>query len=299
LSYGSEEIPVRAVRHGLLTTGLVLVVCAVIAALSAVSYVDAASQLRGLTARGQGEIVGVVDQVVEVRWDSRTVRVPLAVAAPPVGTRTEIAYDPAAPERAIVPGAQVLADADRATSGLVFSALVALGVLVIGAWRLATRARLRRRPVVDLSVRRVRVQRGLIVRSWLETADRWIPVYFDPVLAAMPSPTTVRAHGDVRRDRLVAVEFDGVLLYPSGKVVRAEPKGRRTDSPARPDEREPVVSTPLRQLRVDAAGVVAAPFVGLFWAFVDGSGPAGWFGATALVAALALWSAALRGSDPS
>lgn len=41
------------------------------------------------------------------------------------------------------------------------------------------------------------------------------------------------------------------------------------------------------------------PIVGLLWVFLDGGGVATWACATAVTAALALWWAALRGSDPS
>ena len=54
-----------------------------------------------------------------------------------------------------------------------------------------------------------------------------------------------------------------------------------------------------RQLRTDLVLTVPAPFVGLFWVFLDGGGVATWAGATVLVAALGLWWGALRGSDPT
>jgi hypothetical protein len=199
----------------------------------------------------------------------------------------------------------VLADGDRATSGLVLGVLVIVLVLAYGGWRLWRSARLTRRPPTTMRVRRVRVQRGVLTRSYLELDDEsaWIPVYYDPVLVTMPAPATVTAFGDPRRDRLVAAEFDGVVLYPSGRVVRGEPRGRRLDNPAQPDdtaaERARSVSGIGRQLRVDAVACVAAPFIGLLWAYADQSGFFGWLGATALTASAAFWLWAVRGSDPS
>jgi hypothetical protein len=54
-----------------------------------------------------------------------------------------------------------------------------------------------------------------------------------------------------------------------------------------------------RQLRADLPLVVPAPFIGLLWTYVDRGGLNTWLEVTALTAALGLWLAALRGSDPS
>lgn len=306
-----RALAVRAARHGLLTTGLVLVICGVVAAFAAATYATVDSHLDRLTGRGTGEITRVSDSTVEVRWPLPagapvTATVPLDVTPPPVGTRTQVAYDPARPEDAVIPGASLLAEADRALSGVIFPLLVVVGVGLVGIWRIVTRSRLNRRVPGTVPVRRVLVQRGLSVRSWLEidgTVPRWVPVYFDPVLVSLPSPAEVPVYGNVANDRLVAFRVGQVVLYPSGPVSTAEPKGRRIDNPVRPDEfaadRAAAISRPLRQLRVDSAAVVAAPVVGIFWAFVDRSGLLGWLGATVIAAAAALWWGALRGSDPS
>jgi hypothetical protein len=44
---------------------------------------------------------------------------------------------------------------------------------------------------------------------------------------------------------------------------------------------------------------VAAPVVGLFWAYVDSSGFVGFLGATVVCAAVGLWLWAVRGSEPN
>ncbi|MDQ4104815.1 MAG: hypothetical protein M3186_14305, partial [Actinomycetota bacterium] len=54
-----------------------------------------------------------------------------------------------------------------------------------------------------------------------------------------------------------------------------------------------------RQLRTNAGLLTLAPIVGLLWAFLDGGGVLTWACATALIAAIALWWAAIRGSDPT
>jgi hypothetical protein len=307
ISQRPRALRVRAVRHILLTSAVVLLACGVVAVVSAVSYLGVRRELDPLTARGHGVITAIVAGGVEVRWSapaagSRIVVVPLAVHPAPVGTATEVAYDASHPEHAIVPGASVLADADRARCGLILAALVGGHVLLVVAWRVVSRARLVRRPGVVLPVRRVRFQRGLITRSWLEfESGRWVPVYFDPVLVGLPSPASGYVHGPDRR--LVAVEVNGTVLYPSGRAVSAEPRGRRIDNPLAPDDtvaaRALAAGRLRRQLRVDAATMLPAPVVGLLWSYVDSSGFTGFVGATAVCAVVALWLGSLRGSDPS
>jgi hypothetical protein len=303
----------RAVQYAALTSVTVIAVCAVIGVLSALSYQDATVHLAALTARSIGQVTGSTGSSVDITWKTPAAQqphavVPLAGTAPPVGTRTEIAYDPADPADAIIPGARLLADADQGRSGLIFAALVALLVFAIDLVRLLRRVRLHRRPGRPLTVRRIRVQRRLLSRTWLETEpapgtrQRWIPVYYDPVLAELPSPVEVIVHGDPRLDRLLAIEANGVRIYPAGRVTAHEPPGRRTDSPSHPDEHAIArgrTAGIARQLRVDAALTVPAPLLGLCWAYLDQGGVPSWLGATALCASLGLWLAAIRGSDPT
>ncbi|MGH3914982.1 MAG: hypothetical protein ACRDTC_16485, partial [Pseudonocardiaceae bacterium] len=270
------------------------------------------TQVSAATARGHGEVVHAAGYTVDVRWSApdvaRSATVQLAVPAPPVGTRTEVAYDPRRPTTVFIPGSAELAAVDRAFSGIVFSSLIAAAVLGTCGWQLISRHRLRSRNSHNVPVRRVRVQSGLLTRSWLEldgAPQRWIPVHFDPILATLPAPVSVRLHGDPQRQRLIAADVGGVWLHPSGRVRMSEPRGRRIDSPAHPDTdtlraaRGAEQDSWLRQLRADAVLVVPAPVVGVLWTFLDGGGVLTWAGATALTAALALWWAALRGSDPT
>lgn len=312
--------PSRALRYGAGASALVLLVCALIAGLAAVTLGTVGARVSSATAIGHGEVIRVAGPTVDVRWQApsvaRTATLQLAVPPPEVGTRTEVAYDPAKPATVFIPGSAELAAVDRAFSGVVFSGLIASAVLGTGAWQLISRRRLRSRRPQTMPVRRVRVQSGLLTRSWLELdgpPQRWIPVHFDPVLVTLPAPTPVRLHGDPRRHRLVAAEANGVWLHPCGPVTAREPRGRRIDSPAQPDS-DPLQHTVgsgrgsgrdsgrdswRRQLRADAALLTPAPLVGLLWAFLDDGGVATWAGATALTAALAIWWTTLRGSDPT
>jgi hypothetical protein len=301
----------RALRYGLLTTGLVLAGCAVLGLVAGSALAAAHRQLAPLTGRTLGTITAVDGSRVEVRWTpgdgpERTDAVELAGPAPPVGTRTEVAYDPAAPDHPLVPGAAPLAAADGALGALYLAATVAALVIAVACWQVVSRWWVARRPAHPVAVRRVRVQAGLLARSYLETEAtprRWIPVHFDPALVGLRSPATVRVHGDPLRDRLVAVGVEGRLLPASGPVRAREPRGRRTDNPTAPDAATLARATRLaplrRQLRADLPLALPAPLAALAWTYVDGGGLATWAGATALLAAAGLWLGALRGSDPS
>jgi hypothetical protein len=301
----------RAFRYGLVTTGLVLVVSAVLAVVAGTALAAASRELDAATGRTFGTISAVDGDSVDVTWTpeggtERTDSVDLAGSPPPVGTRTEVAYDPASPGTPLVPGAALLADADSSLGTLYLTATVAVLVVLVGGWQLASRRRAAAQPARSVPVRRVRIQAGLIARSWLETETtprRWIPVHFDPLLVGLPSPATVRLHGDPLRNRLLSVDVDGRVLHPSGPVRAHEPRGRRTDNPSAPDaltmQRLAGLATLRRQLRADLPLLAPAPVIALLWTYLDGAGIATWAATTALLAALGLWFAALRGSDPS
>ncbi|GGM41958.1 hypothetical protein GCM10012275_11150 [Longimycelium tulufanense] len=285
-------------------------VCVLVIGVSVIALTTSLAETRPLSARAWGEATRVADDAVDVSWpmpdgSQRTARVAVTDPGSVVG-RVPVAYDPQDPARAVVPGAALLVRADRASSGIAFGGLVLVGVAALTLTRLASWARVARRPARTARVRRVRVHRGLLARTWLETEDeprRWIPVAFDPVLVVIPSPTEVLLHGDPLRDRTVAARVGAAWLPPSGRVATHEPGGRVIDFPTRPDEtaavRAAVTGRPLRQLRMDAVLVVPAPVVGLLWAYLDGGGFPVWVAATAVAAALGLWWAAFRGSDPS
>jgi hypothetical protein len=287
---------VRALRHGVLATAVVLSVCAVVALFSWLSYSDDRALLSTMTAREVGSVVSYADGAVEVRWPSGSARIPHENGDRIVGKQTQVAFDPKDPSHAVVPGADLLLQTDRALGGVTFSIAVAVLVVLAGLVRVLLAVRCSRASAATVSVRRIRLQSGLMVRSWLEIdgpVERWLPVYYDPVLVTLPSPVDV----ELRGGRVAVV--DGVTLYPSGRPVVKHPRGRRVDNPVRPDPETRAPRGLLAQLRVDAVFLVPAPIVGLFWAYVDGSGFVGWITATVVAAALGLWWCAFRGSDPS
>ncbi|MFI5608260.1 hypothetical protein [Amycolatopsis sp. NPDC051903] len=302
----------RPVRHVLVTSAVVLVVCAAVFVLQLLEFSHAQAQLRGLTTPATATVVRADDGSATVRFlvegSPATATVELDGSAPKTGAQVAVLYDPAQPARAVIRDAAPLVAQDRASTYATVTVVAALVVLAVDGFLLVTRfVRTARAPAgAPVPVRRVKVQRGLLTRSWLETetaTPRWIPVYFSPTLIGLPTPTEVTVHGDVRRDRHVAVSLGDDVLYPAGAVRDAEPLGRRLDNPAEPDEERSLAAArpvPLhRQFRADLPVLVVAPVVGAFWAVVDGSGFTGWLTITVLVAGFGFWWAALRGSDPS
>ncbi|MFS8097751.1 hypothetical protein LFM09_11485 [Lentzea alba] len=272
----------RALRHGVLATALVLIVCGVVALFSWLSYVDQRAALAPLTSRAIGSVESFSAGAVVVRWPSGTASVAFADGARFVGKQAQVAFDPADPSRAVIPGADQLVATDRTLGGVTATSVVAFLVILAGVLRVLLSVRASR-SLPAVPVRRIRVQSGLMVRSWLEIdgpVERWLPVYYDPVLVTLPSPALVSG------------------VYPSGRAVTRHPRGRRLDNPAQPDGLTVAPRWPA-QVRADAVLLVPAPFVGLFWAYLDGSGFTGWLIATAVAAALGLWWGAWRGSDPS
>jgi hypothetical protein len=91
---------------------LVLLICALIEGLSTATLITVGGRVAGATARAHGEVIYAADRSVEIRWSAPGVRradtVALAVSALPVGTRTEVAYDPRNPFAVFIPGSTEL-----------------------------------------------------------------------------------------------------------------------------------------------------------------------------------------------
>lgn len=168
----------------------------------------------------------------------------------------------------------------------------ALGYLPVGLPKSGSACR-------DVGVRRVRQQHRLVSRSWLEFTTggrtRWLPVYFDSSLVALPQSNAELA------GRTVTVA--GGRVFPSGRLRSSEPVGRLIDNPSRADEGAAAnavrVSRFGRRLLLDGQSAVAGPIAGLLWVYVAGGGAAAFAGATVVAAAAAVWLSAVRGSDPS
>lgn len=138
-------------------------------------------------------------------------------------------------------------------------------------------------------VRSVRQEQRLFARRWIELrhngVSRWVPVYFDPALAAIASP---------------APSLGAIRPFPAGRARHAEPPGRLIDNPASPTPARADAAGRLpRRLLLDAQPAATAPLVGVLWVYAAGGGAAAFTGASIVAAAAIMWLWAIRGSDPS
>lgn len=295
----------RAVRHGLFTTVVLVAVLVVLGVLGLRTVRAGATLLAPLTARAAATVTATssIASVTFTDAQGRRTSAQVPVASTPASPTT-VAYDPTDPSRAALPESPALAAADRAATHLAVLGFLLVVVLGVSSQRVLTRARLRRLPPQVLTVRRVRQQNRLVSRSWIElvgvSPTPRFPVYFDPALVTLDSPTRLPVHGS---GALRALRVEGRWVYPSGRVRTAEPKGRLVDNPTTAGadglERARTAAPLRRSLVLDAVLMVPAPIVGLFWVFLDGGGISAWLGATLVVAAVALWGASVLGTDPS
>jgi len=218
----------------------------------------------------------------------------------PEGAEIGVQYDPADPASVYAEGDAAHLTVRSLLFGLFWIGVVLVICLARTGFRLITRPRLIRRPVMTASARRVRVRRGLSDRSWLVLehggAASWLPVYWEEAVSSLQRDTPITVHGNPRRDRLVLPVINGRPIWPSGARRGSAPKGEATDLP--PEDPAPSRSM-LRQARADAAGLLFAPVFGLLWAYTDDSGVSGFLAATAISAGVLFWLPSIFGSDPT
>ncbi len=248
---------------------------------------------------GRGVQVAFTDASGTDRTGLLVLRTALGVAA---DTPVTVQYDPSAAD-----GSRVYADGDAAHGavgdivfGLVLVTLVVVVVAMLTGLRLLGRRQLAGRRTTEVTVTHLVVRRGLLVRSWLELVTprgvRWLPVYWAPEVAHLQPDTRALVHGDPAADKLVLPVLAGQQVWPSGRLRRSEPRGEVRQAGTAPEAGDVGLG---RQLRGDGVAVVLAPVLGLLWAYVDGSGAAGFGIATALAATVLLWAPQYLGSDPS
>ncbi len=232
----------------------------------------------------------------------------------PHGTRLSLHYDPDNPRLVFADG-----DTTYTLLGVVLGEMVLVVVvlaiaLAVSAVRLTRRLVMMRQPAATLPVSRVHTKVGLIQRSWLvieqNRREWWEPVFWEPALDDLMAGTPCPVYGDPARSGVV-VDVAGATVWPSGRRRATPPRGdhlsnagrwsrsassRRNADPAWSPA--PQISLG-RQARGDAALLLAAPIMGLLWAYIDGLGGLGFGLATALFLGVLFWVPSVYGSDPS
>ena len=298
----------RTVRHLLLGLLPLLVAGMAVFAVLAERFAAEAGPVRDATGRAEATVVrsggGPDGREVELRWTGPdgTPRVSTVRAAQagevPAGRSVQLRYSPANPSGPVfVAGDETSARLRDLGYGILLTTLLVLGVLVATGVHVARRLAAERRPGAPLPARYARSRRGLLTRSWLvlteQDRDWWVPVHWEPALLDLAPGLPVTVHGRPSRDRVVVAEVGCSPVWQAGRRRAAEPAGVLLPDP----EAAPVGVLP--QLRADAALLVVAPIAGLLWAYLDESGTASWWAATALAAGVLIWLPTVVGSDPT
>lgn len=235
--------------------------------------------------------------------------------APKRHARVVVHYLPGRADRVYVEGDTSYAKAATLLASQTYLLTVLLIVVVVTGVRVLRRVATLRRPGSRATAARVRTKLGLIQRSWLVLAadgrERWMPVYWEPELSDLLDGTPCTVRGDLSRHSLVAVEIGDAVLWPSGRIRARPPRGqhlanagtwsraavrrRRSD----PDWHPAGQLSMRRQARVDGTLAVAAPFLALMWAYVNGTGWIGLVLSLVALAAIVFWVPSVYGSDPT
>ncbi len=305
---GDQPTRAHARARTQLLAGLVpvLVVGVVLLVVLVVRLGAAQEPLARATATATATVQSVDDRSVTVTWtgtggDAQRGVLQLREAVDvPTGTEVPVQYDPADPTAVYADGDAAHTAVRDVLFGIVVVVVAVVGVGLATTRRLVGRPRLARLPVTAATATHVVVRQGLLVRSWLELTTgrgvRWVPVHWAPELDRMRADAPVQVHGDPATATRVLPVVAGQQVWPSGRVRRTAPRGDVRQAPVDPDAPDQPLG---RQLRGDAVAVVLAPVLGLLWAYVDGSGPAGFVVASVLAAALLFWLPQQLGSSPA
>lgn len=306
----------RQMALGLVPLALIGIVVIVVLA---VLGTGTANKLSQATGRATGVVQHIDssgrDRQARITWTDRsgtrhTSQISYPAASHPAsGDKIGLHYVPGDPAKVYSSGDVTYDRLNSLVAGVLYGALIVVVAAMTTGVRLWRRAGLRSRTAHTVKLSRVRTRFGLIHRSWLVATrgntERWVPVFWDPVLGGVRADTPCEVHGDLEGGGPIAVDIEGTRLWSSGRVRRTAPRGqqianagtysKKDTQPAEPVKR---ISLP-RQAFGDIGVVIVAPILGILWAYINGLGPAGFGVATALLAGVLFWIPSCYGSDPS
>jgi hypothetical protein len=311
----------RAVRHLVIGLAPLLGLGAALFVVLSVRFASVAAPVREATAGATATVTrsGLDNgNEVELRWTDAAGRQHLSLVRVPEsgrirpGETVPLQYVPSDPARVYVGGDVTYLRLRNLAYDIFLLALVLVIAIAVSAVHVLRRLAAERRPGHTVPATYARSRRGLIHRGWLllTDADRewWVPVHWEPVLASMLARTPCTVHGRPLTDRVVTVEVHGTPVWQSGRKRPVSPRGEviTTATPwskaAQRRTEEALASPPAslgRHLGADAVLLAAAPLLGLLWAYLDGSGPAGFAGSTLLFAGVLFWLPSIFGSEPT
>lgn len=311
----------RTIRHLVIGLAPLLLVGAVLVVVLAARFADVAGGVREATGEAPATVtrsgLGADRRQVELRWRDASgaerlslIRVP-AAADVSTGATVTLRYVPSDPTRVYVGGDETSIRLRDLAYGVFVTAVVVLVALTVTVVKVLRRLRTERRPATAVSVTYARSKRGLVQRSWLIVGEQgrewWVPVHWERVLATLPAKAPASVHGRPVSDSALVLDVDGTHVWQSGRKRPTEPAGQvvvatPTSTSARRPADEATSSDAgslVRQFRGDAALLVAAPLLGLLWAYVDGSGTVGFAAATLVAVGVLFWLPSMLGTDPA
>ncbi|HEY9475928.1 MAG TPA: hypothetical protein VIS06_19015 [Mycobacteriales bacterium] len=289
---------------------LVIGVAVVIVLVDRLGQTSAAA--RPATARAQATVVasglGADRHEIDLRWtDDRSVSHTSRLRFPQVrdadtGTTVTLHYDPADTSRVFVAGDQTSVRLANLLNGITVVIVLMLTTMVTTMVRITRRRAAERQPAVDRRLAVSHSRRGLTTRIWLTEEENghtwWMPVYWDPALEGLDPKRSYPVHGAADHRSLRVVEVDGTPIWPAGRRRLRTPRGEVRDAAGPRTGARGRISL-RRHLRGDLTLVFTAPLLALLWAYVDGSGAAGfWFGSVVLAGVL-FWVPSVYASDPT
>lgn len=306
----------RQMALGLVPLALIGIVVIVVLAVLGTGTANKLSQATG-RATGVVQHVGSSgrDRQATIEWTDKsgtrhTSQISYPAASHPAsGDKIGLHYVPGDPARVYSGGDVTYDRLNSLVAGVLYAVLILVVAAMTTGVRLWRRASVGSRPASTVKLSRVRTRFGLIHRSWLVAArgntERWVPVFWDPVLSGVRADTPMKVHGDLEGGGPIAVDLSGTRLWSSGRVRRTAPRGQQIANPGTYSTKDKLPDEPVQRISLgrhafgDIGIVIIAPILGILWAYINGLGPAGFGVATALLAGVLFWIPSCYGSDPS
>ena len=315
----------RTVRRLTFALAPLLLIGVGLAIVLATRFAAEAAPVREATAEARATVVraglGADGREVELRWTDPARQQRLSRVRVPEGARVDtgvevaLRYVPGDPSRVYVGGDETTVRLRDLAFGIFAVTIVFVVATLISVVHVVRRLVAERRPAGTLPVTYARSKRGLRQRAWLVVDDHgrewWVPVHWTPELPALLAKAPAALPGRPAADRVLVVDVAGTTVWqagrkrpiaPAGEIVRsttAWSKSAERRAAAAAEADPPPPAGLVRQFRADASLIVIAPFFGLLWAYLDGSGAAGFAAGSVLSACVLLWLPAVYGSDPT
>jgi hypothetical protein len=302
----------RAVRQILLGLVPLLVLGVAMLTVLAVRLAQVREVLDRASAKTEATVVrsglGAEKHDIQVRWtDQRGVEHLTRLTFPHVGRveagrKDTLHYDPNDTDTVWMADDSTIVRYATIANGVTLVAVLLLVGLVSTAVRVARRRSVERRPEASRQFTVAHSRWGLVTRTWLRLREGeqswWVPVYWDPALDTVNPRKAYPVHGLPDQRSLLVAQVNGTPIWPAGRRRSRQPRGEVVEDPG-PRAGGPREISLLQHFRGDVALLLAAPLLGLLWAYLDESGASGFWVSTAVFVGVMFWITSLYASDPT